>query len=65
MASYNPATRMLTAISPHLLAWSVLRLNAPAALAAIKSELAGFFGVPTSASRHAQAAASWPAWESR
>ena len=45
-ASYNPATRMLTAVSPHLSTWSVLRLNAPAALAAIKSELAGFFGVP-------------------
>jgi hypothetical protein len=48
-ASYNPATRMLTAISPHLSTWSVLRLNAPAALAAIKNELAGFFGVPDSA----------------
>jgi hypothetical protein len=45
-ASYNPATRMLTAVSPHLSTWSVLRLNAPAALAAIKSELAGFFGIP-------------------
>jgi hypothetical protein len=45
-ASYNPATRMLTANSPHLSTWSVLRLNAPAALAAIKTELAGFFGVP-------------------
>jgi hypothetical protein len=45
-ASYNPATRMLTANSTHLSIWSVLRLNAPAALAAIKSELAGFFGLP-------------------
>jgi hypothetical protein len=45
-ASYNPATRMLTAVSPHLSTWSVLRLNAPAALAAIKSDLAGFFGIP-------------------
>jgi hypothetical protein len=48
-ASYNPATRMLTAISAHLSAWSVLRPSVPAALAAVRSELAGFFGVPDSA----------------
>jgi hypothetical protein len=45
-ASYNPATRMLTAISSHLSIWSVLRLSAPAALAAMRNELAGFFGTP-------------------
>lgn len=45
-ASYNPATRMLTAASTHLAAWTVLRPSAPVALAAIKNELAGFFGVP-------------------
>jgi hypothetical protein len=48
-ASYDAATRMLTASSSDLSTWSVLRLNAPAALAAIKSELAGFFGVANSA----------------
>jgi hypothetical protein len=47
-ASYNPATRMLAATSSDLSTWSVLRLNAPAALAATNRELAGFFGVPDS-----------------
>jgi hypothetical protein len=47
-ASYNPATRILTAVAAHLSTWTVLRLNAPAALAAIKNELAGFFGIPDS-----------------
>jgi hypothetical protein len=45
-AGYNPSTGMLTAISGHLSIWSVLRLSAPAALAAVKTELAGFFGIP-------------------
>lgn len=45
-ASYNPVTRMLTATSAHLSTWAVLRLSAPAALAAMNSELAGFFGIP-------------------
>jgi hypothetical protein len=48
-ASYDAATRMLTASSSQLSTWSVLRLNAPAALAAIGRELAGFFGVADSA----------------
>lgn len=60
-ASYNPATRMLTASSRHLSTWSVLRLNAPAALAAIKSALAGFFGVPDSVPPSCSGSAQLPA----
>jgi hypothetical protein len=39
-ATYSPATRTLTARSPHLSVWSVLRLDAGVALAGLKGALA-------------------------
>jgi hypothetical protein len=44
-ATYDPATRSLVAMSPHLSIWSVLRLNASKVLAQATSLLKGFIGV--------------------
>lgn len=43
-ATYDPATRSLAAMSPHLSIWSVLRLNASKVLAQASSLLKGFVG---------------------
>jgi hypothetical protein len=43
-ASYNAATRTLTATTPHLSLWSVLTLDGAQVLNAARQELAGFLG---------------------
>ena len=43
-ATYNAVTHVLTATTPHLSVWSVLRLNAASVLAAATDLLKGFFG---------------------
>jgi hypothetical protein len=48
-ASYNPATRTLSATVGHLSVWPVLQISAQQALAAAASALKGFFGVADSA----------------
>lgn len=49
VASYNPATRALSAAVGHLSVWSVLQFNPQQVLAAAASALKGFFGVADSA----------------
>lgn len=44
-ATYHPATRTLTATSPHLSLWSVLRLDASTVQSQATSLLKGFLGV--------------------
>jgi hypothetical protein len=44
-ATYHPATRSLTATSPHLSLWSALRLDASTVLSQATSLIKGFIGV--------------------
>ncbi len=46
-ARYNSATSVLTAFSPHLSVWSVLRIDGSYVLAAAARALRGFFGFET------------------
>jgi hypothetical protein len=50
-ATYDPATRSLAAMSPHLSIWSVLRLNASKVLAQATGLLKGFVGAADTTAR--------------
>lgn len=58
-ATYNAVTHVLTATTPHLSVWSVLRLNAASVLAAATDLLKGFFGKAGPDSRRAHSTQSW------
>lgn len=65
-ARYAPATRRLTAMTPHLSTWSVLRLDAGKVLSAAASLLKGFIGVAATTSQPScRGRMVWPAQVSR